>query len=46
MIAAAASKTISELKKQWEIEEDDSWRLMMNKIGEADNKEDNDTETD
>ncbi|XP_075490194.1 senescence-associated protein SPA15, chloroplastic isoform X3 [Primulina tabacum] len=28
-IAAAASKTIYELKKQWEIEEDDTWRYMM-----------------
>lgn len=30
VIAAAASKTIYELKKQWEIEEGDSWRFMMN----------------
>lgn len=29
-IAAAASKTIYELKKQWEIEEGDSWRFTMN----------------
>ncbi|XP_057492163.1 senescence-associated protein AAF, chlorolplastic-like [Actinidia eriantha] len=29
-IAAAASKTIYELKKQWEIEEGDSWSFMMN----------------
>ncbi|XP_052191581.1 senescence-associated protein AAF, chlorolplastic isoform X4 [Diospyros lotus] len=29
-IAAAASKAIYELKKQWEIEEGDSWRFMMN----------------
>ncbi|KAK6913539.1 hypothetical protein RJ641_023140 [Dillenia turbinata] len=29
-IAAAASKAISELKKQWELEEGDSWRFMMN----------------
>ncbi|KAI5434741.1 senescence-associated protein AAF, chlorolplastic [Lathyrus oleraceus] len=28
-IAAAASKAIYELKKQWEIEEGDSWRFMM-----------------
>ncbi|XP_058766078.1 senescence-associated protein AAF, chlorolplastic-like [Vicia villosa] len=28
-IAAAASKAIHELKKQWEIEEGDSWRFMM-----------------
>ncbi|KAJ4706864.1 Senescence-associated family protein [Melia azedarach] len=30
VIAAAAAKTIYELKKQWEIEEGDSWRFMMN----------------
>lgn len=29
-VAAAASKAINELKKQWEIEEGDSWRFMMN----------------
>ena len=29
-IAAAASKTLYELKQQWEIEEGDSWRFMMN----------------
>lgn len=29
-IAAAASKAIYELKKQWEIEEGDSWRFTMN----------------
>ncbi|KAK4767212.1 hypothetical protein SAY86_014962 [Trapa natans] len=28
-IAAAASKAISELKKQWEIEEGDNWRFMV-----------------
>lgn len=28
-IAAAASKAIYALKKQWEIEEGDSWRFMM-----------------
>lgn len=31
-IAAAASKTIYELKKQWEIEEGDSWRFTMNQM--------------
>lgn len=31
-IAAAASKAIYELKKQWEIEEGDSWRFMMNQL--------------
>ncbi|XP_022771918.1 uncharacterized protein LOC111314632 isoform X1 [Durio zibethinus] len=29
-VAAAASKAIYQLKKQWEIEEGDSWRFMMN----------------
>ncbi|KAB1208101.1 hypothetical protein CJ030_MR7G013042 [Morella rubra] len=29
-ISAAASKAIYELKKQWKIEEGDSWRFMMN----------------
>ncbi|XP_051127096.1 senescence-associated protein SPA15, chloroplastic-like isoform X2 [Andrographis paniculata] len=29
-IAAAAAETIFELKQQWEIEEGDSWRFMMN----------------
>lgn len=29
-IAAAASKTIKELKRQWEIEEGDNWRFMVN----------------
>ncbi|CAN1228412.1 Senescence-associated protein AAF, chlorolplastic [Linum perenne] len=29
-IAAAASNTIYELKKQWEIEEGDNWRFMVN----------------
>ncbi|KAG2715142.1 hypothetical protein I3760_03G064300 [Carya illinoinensis] len=29
-ISIAASKAIYELKKQWEIEEGDSWRFMMN----------------
>uniref|UniRef100_A0A7N0U5Y8 Uncharacterized protein n=1 Tax=Kalanchoe fedtschenkoi TaxID=63787 RepID=A0A7N0U5Y8_KALFE len=29
-VAAAASKAINELKKQWEIEEGDSWRFTMN----------------
>lgn len=38
-IAAAASKAIYELKKQWEIEEGDSWRFMM---GES-TKEENET---
>ena len=29
-IAAAAANTIYELKKQWEIEEGDNWRFMVN----------------
>lgn len=48
-IAAAASKAIYELKKQWEIDEGDSWRFMMDENTtmeekgnrESDNKEDN-----
>ncbi|XP_012077815.1 senescence-associated protein AAF, chlorolplastic isoform X2 [Jatropha curcas] len=44
-IAAAASKAIYELKKQWEIEEGDSWRFMMNqKFEEEEDNNDNDTE--
>ncbi|XP_022893813.1 uncharacterized protein LOC111408250 isoform X2 [Olea europaea var. sylvestris] len=44
-IAAAASKTLCELKKQWEIEEGDSWRFMMNpSLLEEEEKNDN-TET-
>lgn len=31
-IAAAASKTISELKRQWEIEEGDNYRFVLNQI--------------
>ncbi|KAK6125878.1 hypothetical protein DH2020_040380 [Rehmannia glutinosa] len=48
-IAAAASKTIYELKKQWEIEEGDSWRFMMNQtlMSEVDDDDEEDgTETD
>lgn len=47
-IAAAASKAIYELKKQWEIDEGDSWRFMMDENAteekgsrESDKKEDN-----
>lgn len=42
-IANAASKTIHELKKQWEIQEGDSWRFMMNQkpVEEVDSQEDN-----
>ncbi|KAF9592452.1 hypothetical protein IFM89_014942, partial [Coptis chinensis] len=43
-IAAAATKAINELKKQWEIAEGDSWRFTMNKkdAGEIDVTESND----
>jgi hypothetical protein len=47
-IAAAATKTINQLKKQWKIEEGDSWRFMMNQnpnqkdldLGDEDDVED------
>ena len=41
-IAAAASKTILALKKQWQIEEGDSWRFVMDQSStiDSDNKED------
>lgn len=46
-IAAAAANTIYELKRQWEIEEGDSWRFMMNQNSQLDTKEGDDTtETD
>ncbi|ONI17477.1 hypothetical protein PRUPE_3G161300 [Prunus persica] len=48
-IAAAATKAIFELKRQWEIEEGDSWRFTMNRnpieeweTQEADDNEDTD----
>ncbi|KAL3630224.1 Senescence-associated protein spa15, chloroplastic [Castilleja foliolosa] len=43
-IAAAAANTIYELKKQWEIEEGDSWRFMMNQteMSEGDDDEEDD----
>lgn len=49
-IAAAATKAIYELKKQWEIEEGDSWRFTMDqysmeKKGEG-QEADNDLNTD
>ncbi|XP_016649523.1 PREDICTED: uncharacterized protein LOC103328583 isoform X2 [Prunus mume] len=45
-IAAAASKAIFELKRQWEIEEGDSWRFTMNQnpIEEWETKEADDNE--
>ncbi|KAF5208092.1 Senescence-associated protein osa15 protein [Thalictrum thalictroides] len=43
-ISIAASKAIDELKKQWKIEEGDSWRFTMNQIPttEADVTDNND----
>eukprot|EP00262_Sarcandra_glabra_P003440 TRINITY_DN1413_c0_g1_i1.p1 TRINITY_DN1413_c0_g1~~TRINITY_DN1413_c0_g1_i1.p1 ORF type:complete len:402 (+),score=77.25 TRINITY_DN1413_c0_g1_i1:250-1455(+) len=39
-VAAAASKAIDELKRQWEIEEGDSWRFTMNqKLVDEDGEE-------
>ncbi|XP_027178755.1 senescence-associated protein SPA15, chloroplastic isoform X1 [Coffea eugenioides] len=42
-IAAAASRTINELKRQWEIEEGDNWRFMVNQTPgeEPERNEDN-----
>ncbi|XP_004490814.1 senescence-associated protein AAF, chloroplastic isoform X2 [Cicer arietinum] len=37
-IAAAASKAIYELKKQWEIEEGDNWRFMMDESTKEENE--------
>ena len=46
-ISVAASKAIYELKKQWEIEEGDSWRFMMNqKPTQVDDDDDDDDEDD
>ncbi|TQD71305.1 hypothetical protein C1H46_043161 [Malus baccata] len=48
-IAAAASKAIFELKKQWEIEEGDSWRFTMNQNtiqGEESQESDDNADTD
>ncbi|KAK4480096.1 hypothetical protein RD792_013153 [Penstemon davidsonii] len=41
-IAAAASNTIYELKKQWDIEEGDSWKFMMNRTSMEDDEEEDD----
>ncbi|XP_051117509.1 senescence-associated protein AAF, chlorolplastic-like isoform X2 [Andrographis paniculata] len=43
-IAAAVSKTILELKKQWEIQEGDTWRFMMNEKSNDDDDEGDDNE--
>ncbi|KAF5737817.1 hypothetical protein HS088_TW13G00708 [Tripterygium wilfordii] len=46
-IAAAASKTIYELRKQWEIDEGDSWTFMMNRkpMADVDGTENDDPDT-
>lgn len=44
VVAAAASKAIYELKKQWEIEEGDSWRFTMN-LKPSDNEENDSADT-
>lgn len=42
-IARAANKAIYELKKQWEIEEGDSWRFTVSQdVKESENDEAND----
>ncbi|KAJ6838567.1 uncharacterized protein M6B38_318090 [Iris pallida] len=38
-IAAAASKAIDELKQQWELEEGDSLRFMMNQFSKEENED-------
>jgi len=47
-ISVAASKAIYELKKQWEIEEGDSWRFMMNQkrtqVDDDDDEDDDDAD--
>ncbi|KAL5811804.1 hypothetical protein ACOSQ3_026754 [Xanthoceras sorbifolium] len=43
-VAAAASKAIYELKKQWEIEEGDSWRFTMD-LKPSDNEENDNANT-
>lgn len=39
-VATAASKAIDELKRQWEIEEGDSWRFTMNNQMQMEESED------
>lgn len=43
-IAAAASKTILELKRQWEIGEGDSWRFMVDEMSPGDVGSQDDTD--
>lgn len=45
-ISAAASRAIIALKKQWEVEEGDSLRFMMNFETSSDDDEDGDSEHD
>ncbi|KAJ6824958.1 uncharacterized protein M6B38_381005 [Iris pallida] len=45
-IAAAASKAIDELKQQWELEEGDSLRFMMNQFSKENNGDVADSEED
>ncbi|XP_072984157.1 senescence-associated protein OSA15, chloroplastic [Typha latifolia] len=43
-VSAAASKAINELKKQWELEEGDSLRFMMNQLSEGKKRDDADSD--
>ncbi|KAH7682542.1 Armadillo-like helical-containing protein [Dioscorea alata] len=43
-VAAAASKAIDQLKQQWELEEGDSLRFMMNRYPQEDDQDETDTE--
>nr|XP_010916485.1 senescence-associated protein OSA15, chloroplastic isoform X2 [Elaeis guineensis] len=45
-VAAAASKAIDELKQQWELEEGDCLRFMMNQNSQAEDRDDIDSEVD
>lgn len=43
-VAAAASKAIDQLKQQWELEEGDSLRFMMNRYPQEDDQDETDPE--
>lgn len=45
-VAAAASKAIAELRQQWELEEGDSLKFMMNHSSPAQDEDDSDSEAD
>ncbi|CAL9110552.1 unnamed protein product [Musa textilis] len=45
-VAAAASKAINELKQQWELEEGDSLRFMMNQFSQEEDIDDTNEEAD